>query len=359
MRTIKEINCCLEDLKDRVAAVRTAELTAPLIVLLGDSIVSDIYGDESLSVLLADRFPGQRPNVVSLGVSGQTTTQILARAPSDLAQYAPITTGVPAILLDNSGVNDVTFTADSAAVIYARRKAIWALGRELGFHVIASTYYGFPFEYQMELRRVAIHDLMLANPDDYDSIARWDLINGKHRDDFFIDTVHANTVLRRMMASSVVAGLQGHYPVLLEAFRGTINAGATGALVANASTILAMTAVSDPGGRWSGAQFATPTRSWYRVSGSVGFDGTVLATNDVYVGLYVNNSIVRASTTQKGVVYTASPGRIEFNWEVYVDSFMALDVRFFTSSASDMTVRNNVVESNLTIRQLHPSEMLT
>lgn len=340
---------------------RSLSTSSPRIVLLGDSIFSDIFGTESLWRQIKDIFPGRNADVIPLGISSQTSAQVLARAAADLALYAPNTTGIPAALITNVGINDVTFGGFTAAQTWANIKAILVIARNLGYDVGCCTYFGFPFENPMEILRLAIHALMLAEPTAYDFICRWDLVNGKYRADYFRsgDLVHPNVKLNKLLAASLVAGMEGRAPVLLEQFTGSVNAagtGTTGTIAANTPTKIAMFAVTDSGSRWSGTQWATPSKSLYAIAGTVGYDGTFVAGDSVILGLYVNDVIAKTSGSHVGVAYTALPNQIHFHWMLEINSFRAVDIRLISTKA--VTVRDSPPETNITIRQLPPADTL-
>jgi lysophospholipase L1-like esterase len=203
------------EVKTAGRALRCLDLRRENIVTYGDSQTAQlqiISGNRNLGnwPLLYSEAPAVRPRarVINPAVNAWSAQQGIDAFAERVAPFGPDGMGVDRATLHIAfGTNDVALDV-AAATIYARMKALAALGRAAGFRVCVSTIMHNTFNSApREAVRVATNALILADRTSFDLV--WDLssiVGSAHDAAFWLDTLHLNNAGNLALAANLAAG---------------------------------------------------------------------------------------------------------------------------------------------------------
>lgn len=252
MRTIKQLDCCLDELTYEVEQLREGEAGGSGLyswnigfVFEGDSLSTPDWSETSVPSLLAGLVNGGLIGYENYAVSGQTTTQMVSQYVSQGALSKPEDNELKWFSVEG-GINDMQ-AGDSAADIIGRLSVLYASARADKYKVLAWTLHDWTDDAAKIAKTSAINEWILAHPELYDEVLRMDQLFYSYVDQGaeYIDRIHPNASGRARIAQAIY-NLVPHGPPVANKFTGMFPSSITAPSITSTSIITVERA--DPSG---------------------------------------------------------------------------------------------------------------
>lgn len=226
MRTIKQIDCRLDELGQEVEDLRLDEAGGSDLyswnigfVFEGDSLQTPDWGETSVPTLLSILVNGGIIGYPNYAVSGQTTTQMVSQYATQGALSKPEDNELKWYSVEG-GINDMQ-AGDSAADIIGRLTVLYALSRADGYKVLAWTLHDWTDDATKITKTATINAWILAHPELYDKVLRMDQLFYSYADQSaeYVDRIHPNATGRGRLVQAIY-DLVPHGPPTADKFNG-------------------------------------------------------------------------------------------------------------------------------------------